>query len=254
MIKTDNYVVKRTAELSDKELDRLLNLVDEQNTWADFILQDHANQKYWERMHKDFPNYQFFLLDGETLVGCGNCLPLHLENKDLTQLPDEGWDWAMTQAFEGKKNGTTPNALSAIQISINPAYRGKGVSQMLVGTMKHIAQEQGFGDFILPVRPNLKHKYPLIDIDQYIEWKTEEGLPYDAWLRVHARNGAQMIKSCKKSMFVSGTIAQWEAWTGYDLKSSGQYLFPSALTPIEVDLEKDLATYCEPNVWMHYTL
>lgn len=251
---TKKYVVLRTTDLSDKQLDHYLDLVDKQNTWADFILQDHANVKYWERLYKEFPTYQFFLLDGDALVGCGNCVPLYLADKDLNNLPDEGWDWALSQAFENKESGLQANTLAALQIAINPSYRGQGVSELLVNTMKGIAQEQKFKDFILPVRPNLKHKYPLIDIDDYIQWKNENGLPYDAWIRVHARNGASIVNSCRKSMFVSGSISEWESWTGYDLKSSGQYLFPSALTPIEVNIEKNIATYSEPNVWMHYTL
>lgn len=253
-MQTEKYVVLRTIDLSDEKLNQLLELVDEQNTWADFILQDYANLKYWEHLHKEFPTYQFFLLDGDTLVGCGNCVPLHLEDKNLNNLPEEGWGWALSQAFKNKKSGLQPNTLAALQIALNPAYRGLGVSELLVNTMKEIALEQKFNDFILPVRPNLKHKYPLIDIDTYIQWKNDDGLPYDAWIRVHARNGASIVKSCRKSMFVSGTIADWESWTGYDLKSSGQYLFPTALTPIEVNVEEDIAIYSEPNVWMNYKL
>lgn len=250
----ENFKVIKSSELSEQRLNHFLDLLYEQSTWEDYILQDHANAKYWEQLYKVFPNYQFFLVDGDTMVGCGNCVPLHLENSDLKNLPDEGWDWAISQAFVDYENGKKANALSALQIAINPEYRGKGVSEILVNTMKSIALEQGFKDFVLPVRPNMKHKYPLIDIADYMQWKNADGLPYDAWIRVHARNGAQIIKPCRKSMFVSGTIAEWEEWTGYDLKTSGQYLFPSALIPIEVDVDKNNAIYCEPNVWMYYKL
>lgn len=251
---TEQYTVVKAAELTKERLDYYLGLVDEQNTWQDYILQDYANVKYWEQLYLSFPNFQFFLLDGEELVGCGNCVPLHLKDASLTNLPDTGWNWALSQAFDDKASGCLPNILSALQIAINPKYRGKGISELLVKTMKEIAIEHEFKQFVLPVRPNMKHKYPLIDIDEYMKWKNDDGLPYDAWIRVHARNGAQILKSCRKSMYVSGTIAEWEQWTGYDLKSSGQYLFPSALTPIEVDIKKDIAIYSEPNVWMYYKL
>lgn len=249
-----NYKVFRTNDATDKNLLHLIDLADEQNTWADFILQDHMNMKYWEQLHKEFPSFQFFLLDENKPVGCGNCVPLHLESRDLSKLPDEGWDWVLSHAFESKELKLELNTLAALQIAINPAYRGEGISGILVNEMKKIALENGFEDFILPVRPNQKHKYPLIAIDEYIKWQNKEGLPYDAWIRVHAKNGAEIVKSCKKSMYVSGTIEEWEEWTGYDLKSSGQYLFESALTPIEVDIEKNFAYYAEPNVWMHYKL
>lgn len=254
IMSVEKYIAVKAVELTKDRLEYYLELADEQNTWADYILQDSANAKYWEQLYLEFPEYQFFLLDGEKLVGCGNCVPLHLEDANLYNLPDTGWNWALSQAFVDKGNDKRPNILSALQIAISPEYRGKGISELLVKTMKGIALEEGFKQFVLPVRPNLKHKYPLIDIDEYMKWKNGDGLPYDAWIRVHARNGGQILKSCRKSMFVSGTIAEWEEWTGYDLKSSGQYLFPSALIPIEVDVEKDKATYCEPNVWMYYEL
>lgn len=251
---TKTYKVIRATEFDNGQLDYYLNMLYEQSTWEEFVLQDEANEKYWERLYEEFSDYQFFLLDGEKMVGCGNCVPLHLKDANLNNLPDEGWDWAISQAFEDKENDLKPNTLSALQIAINPEYRGQGISELLVSTMKGIALENEFKQFVLPVRPNMKHKYPLIDIDEYIQWKNADGLPYDAWIRVHARNGAQVLRSCRKSMFVSGTIAEWEKWTGYDLKSSGQYLFPSALVPINVNVDNNIATYEEPNVWMYYKL
>jgi len=49
---------------------------------------------------------------------------------------------------------------------------------------------------------------------------------------------------------VSGSVAEWEAWTEMALPESGAYVVPGALAPVEIDRERDEGTYREPNVWM----
>jgi len=51
-------------------------------------------------------------------------------------------------------------------------------------------------------------------------------------------------------MRVSGTVAEWEAWTEMALPASGAYVVPGALAPIQIDRERDEGVYVEPNVWM----
>ena len=116
--------------------------------------------------------------------------------------------------------------------------------------MRAIGQSKGFKYLVAPVRPNQKSKYPLISIDDYIKWTNDEGLPFDAWLRVHARVGARIIKPCHEAMTIRGTRAEWEEWTGMKFPQSGQYVIPGALNPMEMNIEKDEGIYIEPNVWM----
>ena len=40
--------------------------------------------------------------------------------------------------------------------------------------MRGIAREHGLPDLIAPVRPNWKERYPLVAIDQYASWQTDE--------------------------------------------------------------------------------
>jgi hypothetical protein len=94
----------------------------------------------------------------------------------------------------------------------------------------------------------------LSDIDRYITWEAGNGLPFDAWLRVHVRAGARIIKVCHRSMIVRGTSAEWQSWTGMNFPDTGQYYVPGALNPVDMDLEKDQGTYVEPNVWMVHEL
>jgi hypothetical protein len=121
---------------------------------------------------------------------------------------------------------------------------------MMVQAMREIAKSKGFKYLVAPVRPSQKSKYPLTNIDDYINWMNNESLPFDAWLRVHARAGAKIIKPCHKAMTIRGTRLEWEQWTGLKFPQSGPFYIPGALKPMEMNIETDEGVYVEPNVWM----
>lgn len=124
----------------------------------------------------------------------------------------------------------------------------------MVRAMSSIGQSKGFKYLVAPVRPNEKSKYPLTEIDDYITWNTGEGLPFDAWLRVHARLGGKIIKPCHEAMTIHSTLAEWEEWTSMKFPQSGRYVISGALNPLQMDVEKDEGIYIEPNVWMQHLL
>lgn len=47
-----------------------------------------------------------------------------------------------------------------------------------------------------------------------------------------------------------GPIAEWEAWTRLRFPESGEYVFPAGLATLDVDTERDVGEYWEPNVWL----
>jgi GNAT superfamily N-acetyltransferase len=220
-------------------------------SWPEFMLHDPIAYEYWHELFDRFIEYQFALLDTETnrMAAMANSLPFHWD-KDLSELPEGGWDWVFVKATEDHKNNVAPDIQSAIQIAIHPDYQGQGLSTKMVQTMRAIGESKGFKYLVAPVRPNEKSKYPLTSIDDYITWKIDNGLPFDAWLRVHARLEAKIIKPCHEAMTIYGSRAEWEAWTGMKFPQSGKHIIPGALNPIEMDIEKDKGTYIEPNVWM----
>lgn len=58
-----------------------------------------------------------------------------------------------------------------------------------------------------------------------------------------------------RSMVISGSVAEWEMWTGRCFPDSGPYVIPGALVPITIDREANVGIYLEPNVWMvHHTV
>jgi GNAT superfamily N-acetyltransferase len=219
--------------------------------WPEFMLHDQVANELWHELLDRFPEYQLALYDAENnrAAAMGNSFPLRWEGS-LEDLPEGGWDWSFLKAVNDHKKGVSPNFHCAIQIIIHPDYQGQGLSTPMIQAVRALTGAKGHQALIIPIRPNEKSKYPLISLDDYMTWKTKEGLPLDAWLRVHVRAGGRIIKACHESKTIRGTRAQWEAWTGMKFPQSGEYVIPGALVPIQINVEKEEGVYIEPNVWI----
>jgi GNAT superfamily N-acetyltransferase len=219
--------------------------------WPEFMLHERVANENWHELLDRFPDYQFALYDVEEdrAAGMANSFPLRWDEA-LKNLPEEGWDWAFQEAVANHRQGKTPNLHCAIQIIVRPDYRGKGLSSPMVQAVRAVTKSQGLGRLIIPLRLSEKPKYPLISLDDYITWKDEDGEPLDLWLRVHMREGAQIIKVCHRAKTIRGTRLEWEQWTGMKFPQSGRYIIKGALEPIEINTEKNEGIYIEPNVWI----
>jgi len=240
-------VISPLTEADYRDLVRGLTRI----AWPEFMLHDQVAQEFWHELLDRFPEFQLALYDRENkrVAAMGNSFPLRWE-ESLENLPEGGWDWAFVQAVQDHQQGLSPNYHCAIQVVIHPDYRGHRLSAPMIKTVHAFTRDQGLRALIIPIRPSEKSKYPLISIDDYITWKNEIGLPFDAWLRVHARLGGRIVKPCHESKTIRGTCAEWELWTKMKFPQSGEYLIPDALVPIQMDIEKDEGVYIEPNVWI----
>ncbi len=219
-------------------------------SWPPFMHHDAVAGRLWDRLIADFPAFQFVLLaPDDTILAYANSIPIVWDG-DENSLPERGWDWAFEVGAATFDQGIAPNTLSAISIQVDPAQRNRGLSAIALQAMRAIAAHHGFRALIAPVRPTLKHLYPLTSIDRYVTWTKASGELFDPWLRVHARLGAQLVGPCHGSMHISGTVAEWAEWTGMAFPETGRYLVPTALEPVEIDVEADNGLYVEPNVWM----
>ena len=230
--------------------DQLAQLV-----WSEFMLHDPVANKYFGELYSLFADYQFALIDesNEKIAAMGNCIPFCWDD-EISNLPDDGWDWVMEKGVDDYKAGLKPNIFSAIQIMISPEYKNQKLSYQAVKTMKEIGKEKGFKNMVAPVRPNLKKDYPLMPMEKYIKWKNEKGESFDPWLRVHTNLGGEIIKVCPTAMHIYGTISEWEKWTDMKFPVSGQYTIPGALNPVDFSVEDDKGIYIEPNVWVCHNL
>ncbi|WP_051645122.1 hypothetical protein [Labrenzia sp. DG1229] len=219
------------------------------SAWPEFMLHDPVAIANWEKMMSYFAGDQLTLLVGDKIAAVVNMVPLKVE-ADLGKLPDRGVDWGVEKSVADYENGTPPNALMGLQIVVAKEFRGKKFSETATREVIAHARRRKLERIVLPVRPNEKHAFPLIPMDQYIHWKNPDGLAFDSWLRVHMRLGGDLIGICLKSMIIPGTVSEWEDWTGQKFPGSGQYIVPFALNPVDVDIERNRGIYVEPNVWV----
>jgi GNAT superfamily N-acetyltransferase len=221
--------------------------------WPEFMHHDPVCNRLFGRVRTEYASLQFFSWDDETdeLVAEGNALPAAWDG-DPASLPDEGIDAVLEAGFAD--GGPEPNVLSALQIMVAPGRQGQGLSRRMVERMAEIGRAEGFSALIAPVRPSLKHRYPLAPIERYVTWRSADGTHLDPWLRTHERLGGEILEVAPRSMTIPGTIAQWEEWTGMVFPESGAYVVPGALVPVEIDRERDQGLYVEPNVWMVHRL
>lgn len=223
------------------------------SVWPAFMMEDVYGGRYWNKLYTVFPEYQSTLLDDEgNVVANAFTIPFYWDG-DLNTLPP-GWDEVIAFGFADKAAGRQPNTLSALAAEVVPEHQGKGLSAEPLKQMHRLAKAHGFTSLLAPVRPTLMSKYPTVPVEQYAYWTREDGLPFDPWMRVHARLGAEVIKPAPRSMYVPGTIAQWEEWSGMKFPVSGDYVVPNALQPVKIDVEKNLGEYYDPNVWMKHPI
>jgi GNAT superfamily N-acetyltransferase len=210
---------------------------------------DALLDRLFGRVIAEYAEFHFYAWDDERdeVVGGGNAIPAAWDG-DIASLPDGGIDAVVEAPFA--EGAPTPTVLCALQILIAPEYRGRGLSRRMIERMAEIGRNHGLGTLIAPVRPTLKHRYPLTPIDRYLSWRRLDGTHFDPWLRTHERLGASIVKVAPESVRVAGTVAEWEEWTEMALPESGAYVVPGALVPVEIDRERDEGVYVEPNVWM----
>ena len=131
--------------------------------------------------------------------------------------------------------------LCALQILIAPECRAQGLSSRMIRRMAEIGRDNGLDTLIAPVRPNLKHRYPLAPMERYIAWRRPDGTHFDPWLRTHERLGAEIVKVAPESTTIPGSVAEWEEWAEMTFPETGAYVVPGALVPVEIDRERKRA-------------
>jgi GNAT superfamily N-acetyltransferase len=218
--------------------------------WPEYNLHGDVFDDWWGPLEQELPGYQFALYDEatDTVVAEGHTGPLCWSGDDA-DLPDS-IDEALRQAVTVHREGRRADTLCAFAAEVSPAAQGHGVAAELLAGMREVARREGLTRFVAPVRPSWKARYPLAPIERYVGWRRPDGRLLDPWMRLHERLGARVATPLPRSLRITGTVAEWEAWTGLVLPESGEYVFPHGLAPLSVEREADRGTYWEPNVWM----
>jgi GNAT superfamily N-acetyltransferase len=207
--------------------------------WPEIVFHDAISNAFWGRLYEERPDFQFALVDDGEVLAEGNSIP-------VSGMP-AGWRDALRNGFEREPG----DRLCALAILIDPDHQRRGLSRLMLEHMRGLAFDRGW-DLVAPVRPSLKHRYPLTPIDRYAEWRRDDGLLFDPWLRAHERLGAELVGIAEDSLVAEGTVADDERWSGLAFPESGRYVVEGALVPVAIDRERDHGSYREPNVWMRH--
>jgi GNAT superfamily N-acetyltransferase len=161
--------------------------------WPRFMDHDPVCNRFFGRVRSEHASLQFFGWDDETdeVIGEGNTLPATWDG-DPQSLPDAGLDAVLEAGFADDR--PRPNVLSALQIMVAPDRQGQGVSRRMIERMAEIGRAEGLGALIAPVRPSLKHRYPLTPIERYVTWRRADGRHLDPWIRTQERLGGEILK------------------------------------------------------------
>ena len=221
-----------------------------EDVWPEYNLHGDVFDAWWGPLEQELPEYQFALYDEEAdvVLAEAHTGPLVWDGDDATLPPSI--DAALEQAVSDRRAGRPVDTLCAFAAEVDPGVRQRGLSGEVLQGMRTLAARNGLQRLIAPVRPSWKERYPLAPIEDYVTWRREDGQLLDPWMRLHERFGARVAAALPRSLRITGTVAEWEAWTGLVLPRSGDYVFPHGLAPLTVDREADAGTYWEPNAWM----
>jgi hypothetical protein len=164
----------------------------------------------WESWHDGaaaevWPEYNQHLAEGHTA-------PVRWDGTDAGLGP--GIDAMIANAFRTQETGEAPTAVTALAAEIPHRHQGRRLSGVMLGAMKDLASQAGLSHLIAPVRPNLKDRYPTIPIERYASWTRPDGSPFEPWMRMHTKLGARIGPAFPRSMHITGTVGDWESWTG----------------------------------------
>jgi hypothetical protein len=239
------FTLRERPDLED-EFERLSDAA-----WPRFLRQrdELGYGQYWPSLFTTWADWQLLIVDemGPTIAAT-HAVPL-VWNGSAEDLPTSIAD-ILRRATADHDAGRTPTALCALAVMIDMRFRGKNMSPVAVRAMVDLGRAHALRALIAPVRPATKTAYPLAPMDRYARWTNDDGLPFDPWVRVHARLGADILGVLPRALVIVGTVENWERWTDMRFPDSGPYVVPGALQPVVIDQRADEGRYEDPNVWM----
>ena len=224
--------------------------IDSAAVWPEYNLHGDVLNQWWGHLDEELGDFQFVLYDDEAdaVVAEGHTGPFWWDGED-SALPD-GIDSTIELVFAQRRSGVRVNTLCALAAETPRDGRRRGLAVQLLTAMRELAQRRGLTHLVAPVRPSWKERYPLTPIERYIGWRRADGQLLDPWMRVHERLGARVATTLPRSMRITGTVSEWESWTGLTFPESGDYVFPEGLATVQIDTVADQGSYWEPNLWM----
>jgi GNAT superfamily N-acetyltransferase len=218
--------------------------------WPEFILHDRCAPELMGRAWEHFPEFDVRLLEDGAVAAGGWAVPLRW-NGEAGELPD-GYDGALTSALAEHSTAAAADTMCVMAGAVHPDRQRAGLAGHVITALRDRAARAGLRRVIVPVRPTLKSRYPLIPMADFARWARGDGLHIDPWIRTHQRLGAEILCPAPRSMIVTGTVAEWQDWAGMAFPQTGRYVVPGALDLVKIDAERDHGSYVETNLWMRH--
>lgn len=219
--------------------------------WPEFIHHDQDVNGMWDQVRATFDDFELGLHADGDLIGTTWSVPIRWDGT-TGDLPG-GYAGTLRRALDDQATGAAVNALVVLAAQVRSDVRRSGVATELIVAQKELAAARHLTFVICPVRPTLKVQYPLIDIADFANWTGADGLPLDPWLRTHVRLGGRILGVARTSQVITGSVADWEQWTGMVFPSSGDYVIPAGLSILRIDVAADTGVYVEPNIWVDHS-
>ncbi|KAL8864581.1 MAG: hypothetical protein Q9198_009772, partial [Flavoplaca austrocitrina] len=93
-------------------------------------------------------------------------LPLPLSYPQHITTMDKGSDLGFLCSTAD--SSMSPNALSALSITVRADRRNCGFAETLIEAMKQVAREEGLRVLVAPLRPTRKSEYPWVSMEKYV--------------------------------------------------------------------------------------
>ncbi|MFY4722299.1 hypothetical protein [Streptomyces sp. LaBMicrA B280] len=233
-------------EWPDEQLEELFG-----EGFPEFTGADQLVKRYIGRVREWFADLNLVAVDERGVpVAAGWGTPIRWDGNAQT-LP-LGYTDAIIRTVDDREQGAEPDTLVICGAVITPVLKGRGLAGQMLTALRQLAVERGRPRVIAPVRPTLKSRYPLTPIESFMGWTRPDGTSLDPWIRTHERLGARVIAAAPASQTMTGTIPEWEQWTGMVFPETGEYVIPRGLSLLRVDRDSGQGVYAEPNVWMRH--
>ena len=257
-IKKD-FKVQFLHEASPQMWEDVLELVNSNDMWPKFLAENPDDP-----INKNMDEFENILSSGCVIATCNNVLA-GLMVIGLASIPGElpeGYEALLLNIGQVLKGNLQPTHGAALLFCIDKQFQNNNVDEYLVSFSTNYMIGNKIDKFIVPIRPTLKCRYPLIDFKDYIIWEKTAGQPFDPFLRriknvfeksYMAASGLEnrlSVRCARKPAVYTGTVSQWQKWTGMRFLSSGLYTHPQALRPFEIDLERNSGSYKEETAWL----
>ncbi len=228
------------------------------DSWPEFMYHDPVSERFFDVLVAAHPESNLIAIDPDQPdrpIARACAFPFPAVSDPAAGLPGGGYDQVLLSgAADLISHAARGLVAAALEVTVRPDQRGRGRSVTMLRALRQTLAQIGYTSLVVPVRPNHKHRYPYEPMPEYLRRTAGDGLPADPWLRTHIRLGASVVGIAPTSMTVGAPLADWRRWTGLPFDQRGPVIVPEALVPVHCDPDNDIATYVEPNVWVHHRL